>query len=332
MEISVEQIREIFTDAIDSIKRDRNLWTSDKKERALHRLKSQGLIESNRPEFYRVNEIATEELDGLIIWSSQYINECLNDIYIKLISGTLVRELDWFMESLFDPKIGQELPNALNEIKKKEKAVLELKRRHRVKGTAINSYINNNNEGSNGLLYDRIEIIKELNTEFGNNYYNTHTADYPFFKVNGSQFYEFEYVHRFFKLFEEIEAVIKGTGSNEPKGLGKVHTDKIKDDKHPVFKSSSIVRVIDDYLEHYGVLDENHKVIDYKRLGPYCKAFYDKTKKYTKTVFKKKSPLSEFQAWVKGYYSTPSYRLSGGESHEEEAKNYINSHCRYLKE
>ncbi|WP_421807423.1 hypothetical protein [Flagellimonas sp.] len=307
MEISVRQLRDIFSDAINSIKSDRDLWTADKKERALHKLKSHDLMKSNRPEFYRLNEIAAQEQDGLIIWYPRYLNECLNDVYIKLICGTLVRELDWFMESLFDPIMNQELPHVLNEIQKKERAVLKIKSQHRVNGTAINSYINNTDEGFNGLLYGRFEIIKELNTEFGNNNYNTHTADYPFFKVNGSQFYEFEYVYRFLKIFEKI------------KGL--------TDDNHPVFRSSLIETVIDDYLEYYGILDKNHKVIDHTRLGPYCHAFYVLTRENTKTVFKKQSPLTEFQEWVKEYYSTQSKdgRLSDGKSHQEEAEYFINT-------
>ena len=342
MEISEERIRKILSDTISSIQNDCINYIDTEKEMAIHQLANFDLIKTDRQKYYLLNNIKIEEKGKLPYWNPKYLNESLNDIYIKLIANVIIDELKKFADVLLvSTALNNDTPKFEEELEERKVLVENLFKYNRNKGGGIMRYLQKEKNDAeehekeskvHRLLYPRFEIIKELNLEYCDQNAGSGTAMYPYFKVDSSQFLDFEYIYWFFKLFEEIEAVIKGTGSNEPKGLGKVHTDKIKDDKHPVFISSSIVRVIDDYLEYYGVLDENHKVIDYKRLGPYCKAFYDITKKYTKTVFKKKSPSSEFQAWVKDYYSTPSDRLSSGESHEEEARNYINSNCRYLKE
>lgn len=327
MEISVEKIREIFSDEIDSIKSDRNLWTSNKKVGALHRLKSHHLMESKRPEFYMVNEIATQELDGLIIWSSQYLNECLNDIYIKLISGTLLRELNWLMEDLFDPIVGKELSDVIKEVQKKKKAVLKLKRQQRVQGTAITNYINNKGEGANGLLHERFEIIKKLNTEFGHHNRNTSTADYPFFKVIGSQFYDFEYVHRFMAIFERIYNLgnQKSNLIDDSGLMGSLNAENLYEN-HNLFVSTEIEEMIDRFLLSKGVINRERKVIKDKLLRPCCQAFYDQTHNNPNIFKYSHHALTPFIEWVNGRYNTNHDRLSSGFKHQETVTKFINEY------
>ncbi|TXN36899.1 hypothetical protein FVB32_01020 [Flagellimonas hymeniacidonis] len=318
MKGTIDSIQIVFKETIESIREYCTRWYSAEKDMVFRKLKYKDLSETNPLKFFHLNNIKKD--NGLNTWNSKYLNESLNDIYVRNVARVVIDELEYFEEYLFDFQVGQNLDALKEKIVAKEEEILKLKNEYRVYGIAIAKYLKTENEGSDGLMFERFKIIKELNTEYGNNNQCSSTHDYPYFEVNGVEFLDFELIYVFCKLFFKLSKILPSNTQD----LRRVNENYYSS----IFAHEVAEEILSCVLKHFKAID-NVEIAVKGRFMPITDAFWSVFQEDL-DFFRKSAKKIEYIKYLDTTYGLGTKaKLSGGVAHEKEVSDFVENLSTY---